>query len=94
MDYDAERIFYSDQSLRAPPPKFTDPFAAPVSPPENDENGDPQMVSLEAHHLRDQLEKSRRRGVATSNTHRFARCTMSHVMYDLPPHPYTTRPYP
>jgi hypothetical protein len=27
MDFDSTRIFYSDQSLLAPPPDFTDPFS-------------------------------------------------------------------
>jgi len=52
MDFDSERIFYSDQSLRAPPPKFSDPFAvtnATVSPggDENDPNTDPNASTAD-----------------------------------------------
>ena len=62
MDFDSERIFYSDQSLRAPPPKFTDPFAVvdPAVTPGADENGDPNNVNA-ADDAKYEEEKRRRK---------------------------------
>ncbi|GMH60385.1 hypothetical protein TrST_g5649 [Triparma strigata] len=63
MDFDSERIFYSDQSLRAPPPKFTDPFA-PLPPPneeqENNPNRDPNnpTAAEDAKYNQEKLSRS------------------------------------
>ncbi|GMH87538.1 hypothetical protein TL16_g10888 [Triparma laevis f. inornata] len=64
MDFDSERIFYSDQSLRAPPPKFSDPFA-PI--PAADENGDPNSAAEEAANRKYEQEKMLRTNTISAN---------------------------